>query len=62
MQFALILTLFGYESPDMLYAIDTGLTAEDCDSQMAYHQQLLEKTFVAGDFLLTCEGTDSFDE
>lgn len=55
MPFVLILTLFGLDSPDLYYAVDTGMTAEDCAVRIEEQQILLEKTFAASDFELTCE-------
>lgn len=54
MKFFLFLVLFGVDSPDLYYAIDTGMTAEDCAIRLE-EQQLLEKTFDSKDFQLTCE-------
>jgi len=55
MPFALILTLFGLDSPDLYYAVDTDMTAADCAVRAEEQQILLEKTFAAYDFELTCE-------
>ncbi len=55
MKFFLFLTLFGVDSPDMYYAVDTGMTAEDCAIRIEEQQALLEKTFDSSDFQLTCE-------
>lgn len=55
MHFVLILTLFGVDSNDLVYAVDTDMTATDCADRMVEQQQLLEHTFAASDFVLTCE-------
>ncbi len=55
MKFFLFLTLFGIDSPDMYYAVDTGMTAEDCAIRLEEQQRLLEKTFGINDFQLTCQ-------
>lgn len=61
MPFVLFLTLFGFDSNNMYYAIDTGMTFEDCETRLAEQQILLEKTFDIRDFELTCE-TDFAEE
>lgn len=55
MHFVLILTLFGVDSNDLVYAIDTDMTALDCADRMAEQQILLEQSFAPVDFVLTCE-------
>ncbi len=55
MKFFLFLVLFGVDSPDMYYAVDTDMTAEDCAIRLEEQQRLLEKTFDSNDFQLTCE-------
>ena len=54
MKFVLFLTMFGLDSPDIYYAVDTGMTATDCEIRIAEQQILLEKTFDISDFSLTC--------
>lgn len=61
MTFVLILTLFGLDSPDVYYAVDTGMSAAECETRIAEQQILLERTFNAADFELTCE-TDQAHE
>jgi hypothetical protein len=61
MPFALILTVFGFNSPDMFYAIETGMTAESCVVKLQEQQILLEKSFAIADFELTCESYDAGD-
>lgn len=61
MKFFLFLTLFGVDSPDMFYAVDTGMTAEDCAIRLQEQQTLLEKTFAISDFSLSCE-SDAYEE
>jgi hypothetical protein len=55
MTFVLILILFGVDDMDTVYAIDTGMTAEDCAIRIEEQQILLEKTFNVNDFELVCE-------
>ena len=54
MKFVLFLTMFGLDSPDIYYAVDTGMTATDCETRLQQQQILLEKTFDISDFSLTC--------
>lgn len=61
MTFVLILILFGIDDQDMVYAVDTGMTAEDCSVRIAEQQALLEKTFNVNDFELTCETDNAFE-
>lgn len=62
MPFALILTLFGVDSPDMYYAVETAITAEECAIRLQEQQALLEKTFNINDFELTCEMDDAYED
>jgi len=59
MPFALVLVVFGFNSPDMFYAIETGMTAESCAVRIEEQQILLEKTFAVADFELMCESYDA---
>ena len=54
MKFVLFLTLFGIDTNDIYYVVDTGMTATDCEIRIAEQQILLEKTFDISDFSLTC--------
>jgi hypothetical protein len=53
--FILVLALFGIDSPDLVYVVDYDMTAADCAVRAEEQQILLEKTFAAYDFELTCE-------
>jgi hypothetical protein len=55
MKVFLLLTLFGVDSPDLYFAVDTNMTAEDCAIRIEEQQTLLEKTFDINDFALACE-------
>jgi hypothetical protein len=59
MKFVLILVLFGMDSNDLTYAIDTGMSAADCEMRIIEQQALLEKTFSVNDFELWCETDDA---
>jgi hypothetical protein len=61
MTFVLILTLFGLDSADVYYAVDTNMSASSCEILLDKQQTLLEQTFNAADFELTCE-TDQAHE
>jgi hypothetical protein len=61
MTFVLILTLFGLDSADVYYAVGTNMSAADCEILLDKQQILLEQTFNAVDFTLTCE-TDQAHE
>lgn len=52
--FVLMLTIFGADAPDSLYAIDTDLSGEDCIAALEKHQALLVQSFNEYDFELTC--------
>ena len=54
MKFVLFLTLFGIDTNDIYYVVETGMTATDCEIRIAEQQILLEKTFDISDFSLTC--------
>jgi len=62
MKFVLILTLFGFEAPEFVYAIVTNISAVECQSALSKHQMLLEQTFQAADFVLTCEMDDQHED
>lgn len=64
MKFALILTLFTPEGPNywMNYAVETDLSALECEVALAKHQALLELTFQAEDIVLTCEMDDAHED
>jgi hypothetical protein len=55
MKFVLILVMFGMDSNDLMYAIDTGISAEECETRIIEQQALLEKTFSVNDFELWCD-------
>lgn len=62
MKFVLILILFGMDSNDLMYAIDTGMSAEECETRIIEQQALLEKTFSVNDFELSCEQDDHHED
>ena len=55
MKFVLILTIFGYESPDINYVVDSNMTGAACIESLEKHQVLLEQTIDFSAFALSCE-------
>ena len=63
MTFALILTLFGVDgSPDYYYAIETDMSAIECNLQADFYETVAAELFIAGDYNLTCELNDSYED
>lgn len=62
MKFLLLLTLFGADGPDYEYAINTNLSAVECEQQLEEQQALLEKSFDVNDFELWCEQDDAYED
>ena len=65
MTFALILSLFGTDSreiPDYQYAIATDISAIECAREAELQETLAARMFVAGDYTLTCVGTDNYED
>ena len=55
MIYVLMLTLFGVDNYDFAYVIDHNMTGEECITKFEQQQPILEKTFDAEDFRLSCE-------
>ena len=65
MKFALILSLFGADdlnTPAYEYAIATDLSAIGCAVEYELQAVNAARMFVAGDYVLTCEGTDNHED
>ena len=62
MTVSLILTLLGWNEPNYSYALVTNLSAIECEDAHAKHENLLLQSFQAGDFILTCESHDNYED
>jgi hypothetical protein len=63
MKFALILTLFGVDGePNYYYAVQTDISAIECNLQADSYETVAAELFTAGGFELTCEMDDSHED
>lgn len=60
MKFALILTLFAPNGS--YYAVETDLSATECELRAEYYETIAAELFIAGDYILTCEMDDSHED